>query len=263
MRFYFVLGLVLFSCVGNSQDFSLYEKHYFNAPELNIPYRYLRPINFDSGKKYPLLIFLHGAFEKGFDNEAQLNIGGRFFLRDSIRKNYPAFVLFPQCPEADLWAYFETKTDLVTGKVSEVNFTFRKTPTDASSALMKLIDSLTHSDKIDASRIYIGGLSQGGMGVLDLVARFPQTFAAGFAICGAGNTATAKSFAGKTSLWLFHGDADDVVPVSFSRNYFKRLQKLKSDVRYSEYAGVKHNSWVNAFNEPDLMYWLFSKRKYD
>src|SRR3954468_5168296 len=98
MRCFLLIGIILFSCTTNGQDFSAYKKHYFNAPELNMPYRYLRPQNFDSTKQYPLVIFLHGAFEKGFDNESQLNIGGRFFLRDSIRKNYPAFILFPQCP---------------------------------------------------------------------------------------------------------------------------------------------------------------------
>lgn len=210
-----------------------------------------------------LLFFLHGAFEKGFDNEAQLNIGGRFFLRDSIRKNYPAYVLFPQCPEKDQWAYFETKTNPANGNVTEVIFPFHKIPTEVASVLMRLVDSLQYADKIDLSRIYIGGISQGGMGVLDLIARYPQTFAAAFSVCGAGNVSTAKQFAGKTALWLFHGDADDVVPVGFSRNYFKRLQKLKADVLYSEYPGVKHNSWINAFSEPGLMYWLFSKIKYD
>jgi predicted peptidase len=263
MRCLLLIGIILFSRITNGQDFSAYEKHYFNAPELNLAYRYLRPQNFDSTKTYPLVIFLHGAYEKGFDNESQLNIGGRFFLRDSIRKNYPAFVLFPQCPAADLWAYFETKTDPLTGNVTEVNFPFNKKPTRVSSVLMNLIDSLKRSDKIDSSRIYIGGLSQGGMGVLDLIARYANVFAAAFSICGAGKESTAKNFAGKTALWLFHGDADDVVPVSFSRNYFKRLQKLKADVLYSEYKGVKHNSWANAFSEPALMYWLFSKRKYD
>ena len=121
LLYYFIVTLLC-----NAQDFSLYEKHYFNQPELNFPYRYLRPANFDSSKKYPLLIFLHGAYEKGFDNETQLNIGGRFFLRDSIRKNYPAYILFPQCPTGDLWAYFETKTDSSTRKIIEVRFPFYK-----------------------------------------------------------------------------------------------------------------------------------------
>lgn len=261
MRSKFFFGLIFFSSVCRAQDFSAYEKHYFNAPELNLPYRYLRPKDFDSTKKYPLVIFLHGAYEKGFDNELQLNIGGRFFLRDSIRRNYPAYILFPQCPPRDLWAYFETSREQ--GGIGGVNFPFHKKPTDVSATLIKLVDSLKHSDKIDISRIYIGGLSQGGMGVLDLIARYPQTFAAAFSICGAGNASTSKHFAGKTALWLFHGDADDVIPVNFSRNYFKKLQKLKADVLYTEYPAVKHNSWVNAFAEPDLMYWLFSKRKYD
>ena len=260
MRWNIFLLLIISFCISQAQDFSSYEKHYFNAPELNLPYRYLRPEKFDSSKKYPLLIFLHGAFEKGFDNESQLNIGGRFFLKDSIRNNYLAYILFPQCPQKDLWAYFETKAD-TSGNTTEINFPFNKKPTEVSSVLMSLIDSLKHSDKIDASRIYIGGLSQGGMGVLDLIARYPNMFAAGFSICAAGNANTAKNFAGKTALWLFHGAADDIVPVSFSRNYYKRLQKLKADVLYSEYSGVKHNSWVNAFSEPNLMHWLFSKRK--
>lgn len=262
MRWILFLVVIIFQSICHAQDFSAYEKHYFNAPELNMPYRYLRPLNFDSAKKYQLVIFLHGAFEKGSDNELQLNIGGDFFLRDSIRKNYPAYVLFPQCPQNDLWAWFEPKTDSFTHHVQMI-FPFYKKPTEVASVLMRLIDSLKHSDKIDASRIYIGGLSQGGMGVLDLIARYPQTFAAAFSICGAGDVSTSKNFSGKTALWLFHGDADNVVPVSFSRNYFKKLQKLKADVLYSEYKGVKHNSWVNAFNEPALMYWLFSKRKYD
>jgi len=254
------LLVLLVAVTSFAQDFSAYEKHYYNAPELNLPYRLLRPVNFDSSKKYPLLIFLHGAYEKGFDNEAQLNIGGRFFLRDSVRTTYPAYVLFPQCPSIDSWTYFETAVDSTTGKNS-VNFPFRNKPTEVSFVLKKLIDSLVHADKIDASRIYIGGLSQGGMGVLDLLARYPDTFAAAFSICGAGNVSTCKRFANKVSLWLFHGKEDDVVPVYFSQNYYKKLSKAGADVKYSEYPGVKHASWVNAFNEPLLLNWIFSKHK--
>jgi predicted peptidase len=257
---FFCCILILISSVVSAQDFSAYEKHYYNAPELNLPYRLLRPLNFDASKKYPLIIFLHGAYEKGFDNEAQLNIGGRFFLRDSVRKNYPSYVLFPQCPQADLWAYFEVTTDSSYGK-ARINFPFRNKPTEVSFVLKKLIDSLMLADKIDPLRIYIGGLSQGGMGVLDFVARYPQTFAAAFSICGAGNVATCKRFAGKVSLWLFHGKDDDVVPVYFSQNYYKKLSKEGADVKYSEYPGVKHASWVNAFSEPMLLNWIFSKQK--
>jgi predicted peptidase len=260
MRLKFCILSVFISSLCAAQDYTAYEKHYFNAPELNLPYRFLRPDSFESRKKYPLVIFLHGSYEKGFDNEKQLEIGGQFFLRDSIRRRYPSYVLFPQCPTGDVWALFNVRTDPATGEAI-IDFPFHKTPTDVSAALLRLVDSLLRADPIDPSRIYIGGLSQGGMGVLDLIARRPDLFAAGFSICGAGDATTAKNFAGKTSLWLFHGDADDVVPVRFSRDYFKKLKKLSGDVLYSEYPGVKHNSWVNAFREPGLMSWLFSKGK--
>lgn len=99
------------------------------------------------------------------------------------------------------------------------------------------------------------------MGVLDLLARQPVLFAAGISICGAGDASTAKRFANKSSLWLIHGIEDDQISVNFSEQYFKKLIRLKSDVRSSFYPGVNHNSWSKAFMEPDFMKWLFSKHK--
>lgn len=244
-----------------AQDLRLYERQVFQTKEAALPYRLLKPLPADTGAGFPLVIFLHGAFEKGVDNEAQLNIGGRFFLRDSIRSKYPSFVLFPQCPKADSWAYFDTKINEQTGQAEEWKFPFEKKPTAVTNALKQLIDSLIVHEKIDKSRIYIMGLSQGGMGVLDMIARYPETIAAGISICGAGNVNTVKRFSDKVPLWLFHGEKDDVVPVSFSQNYYKKLQKLNAEVRYTEYPKVTHNSWNNAFKEPDLLMWLFAKRK--
>ena len=94
-----------------------------------------------------------------------------------------------------------------------------------------------------------------------MLARHPDLFAAGISICGAGDPATAKYISGKSALWLFHGANDRVVPPVFSRQYFRRLKKAGAVVRYTEYPGVEHNSWVNAFAEPDLMSWLFTQRK--
>ena len=261
MRFWFCLVMALFTGrFSSAQDFSAWEKNTFIWNQSALPYRLLLPAA-DLTKKYPLIIFLHGAFEKGEDNEKQLNIGGRFFLRDSIRKNYPAYVLFPQCPEDDSWAYFENKLDLTTGKATDWNFPFGKVPTPVSATLKKLIDSFAASGKIAVDKIYIAGLSQGGMGVLDLSARYPETFAAGISMCGAGEPMTAKLFTGKVALWLFHGEKDPVVPVDFSRDFYRRLKRLNATVRYSEYKGVEHNCWVNAFAEPELMRWLFEQGK--
>ena len=260
MRWLFIMSLFTVH-LALAQDFSPYEKHHYDVPELNMSYRLLRPKSLDSSKSYPLIVFLHGAGQKGFDNVTQLLIGGLYFLQDSVRERYPAYVLFPQCPEIDTWASFETIMDSATGQLKNLRFPFHKKPTDVSLVLKRLIDSLTRTDRIDTERIYIGGISQGGMGVLDFVARYPETFAAAFAICGAGNVSTYKKFAGKVPLWLFHGKEDDVIPSSFSSNYYKKLSKAGSDVRYTEYPHVKHASWVNAFHEPELLPWIFSKKK--
>lgn len=241
-----------------AQDFSVYSKQYFQYQQSELPYRLLSPTG-DLTQKYPLVVFLHGASEKGTDNEAQLSIGGRFFMRDSVRKNYPAYVLFPQCGPEDAWAYFENTLDLTTGYAKDWVFPFRKEPTLHAMLVKKLVDSLVASGKADPARIYIAGLSQGGMGVLDLLARYPETFAAGIAMCGAGDPATAKYIAGKSALWLFHGDKDPVVPTYFSQQYYRRLKKAGSVVRYTEYAGVEHNCWSKAFTEPDLLSWLFGQ----
>ncbi len=242
-------------------DLSTYHKGNFRRGGMVLPYRLLLPPSMDQGK-YPLVIFLHGALEKGTDNERQLTLGGEVFLRDSIRSRYPAFVLFPQCPETDSWAYFDTQIDYETGLATDWNFPFHRLPTTVSQVLMKLVDSLTGTGSIDKGRIYIAGLSQGGMGVLDLCARYPLLFAAGISICGAGEPSTAKLFGDKVAIWLFHGGKDDIVPPSFSRQYARRLKRYGTKNRYTEYPGVGHDSWVQAFAEPGLMPWLFSQHQH-
>lgn len=259
-QIYLLLSLALF-LNANSQDFSLYEKKEFNRNGKTLPYRILLPLDFDSTKQYPIIIFLHGSFEKGYDNEAQLDIGAALFLKENTRRNFPAIVIFPQCPPDDSWAYFETTIDSATGVATSWRFPFKKKPTSPSLLVKELLDSLLARRFVDSSRIYIGGISQGGMGVYDLIARYPEFFAAGFPICGAGQVNTAKLFAEQVSTWIFHGAKDQVVPPSFSRDFYKRLQKLNADVKYTEYPDAYHNSWVLALQDPELLPWLFSKSK--
>lgn len=261
MRGWFYTALLFFAVLqGTAQDFSAYQEGYYQVNDFVLPYRILAPKTV-SEQKQPLLIFLHGAFEKGTDNQKQLMIGGKFFLRDSIRENYPAYILFPQCPPDDSWAYFENLIDLSTGYAKDWVFPFRKDPTYVSAVLKLLVDSIVHSGKIDPSKIYIAGLSQGGMGVLDLIARYPDFFAGGISMCGAGNPSTVRLFAGKVSLWLFHGDADPIVPSIFSEQFHRRLKKAHAAVRFDLYRGVAHDCWIKAFAEPDLMSWLFAQKK--
>lgn len=244
----------------SQQDLSQYEKKEFARHGATLLYRVLYPLNYDKQKKYPLVMFLHGAGERGNNNESQLQHGGELFLRDSIRKNYPAIVIFPQCPKDSGWAYVEFKFDQATNKVL-FTFPFREEPTVAGGLVKELMDSLVQNGRVDNKRLYIAGLSMGGFGTFNMLARYPDYFAAAIPICGGGDTALAKRFAQNLPLWVFHGDADPIVNVEYSRSYVRALHALGATPRYTEYPGVGHNSWDNAFVEKDLLHWLFFNKK--
>ena len=134
-------------------------------------------------------------------------------------------------------------------------------PTRPMAMLMKMLEQLKGDYKIDSRRMYVGGLSMGGMGTFDLVSRMPKTFAAAFPICGGDNPADAPAMR-KTAWWIFHGDADKSVPVSCSQVMADALkQQRRTEVKFTVYPGVGHNSWDNAFAEPELLPWLFSHKK--
>ncbi|MBC9932432.1 prolyl oligopeptidase family serine peptidase [Chitinophaga qingshengii] len=252
-----LLATSLWSHAQDLDAFS-YETYYHHGDTLR--YRLLMPANYDIHKKYPLVVFLHGAGERGYDNNAQLLHGGTMFLRDSLRNKYPAFVLVPQCPTGSWWAPMDYKRD-ATGKITAATFPLDAPAPPATAALNTLLDSLLGTGKIDKKRVYIGGLSMGGMGTFYLITKRPELFAAAFPICGAGNVDEAGRFAGKVPVWIFHGGADGVVPVEASRAYDEKLKSLKAEYKYTEYPGVGHNSWDNVFVEPDLFRWLFSHKK--
>ncbi|HYC28023.1 MAG TPA: dienelactone hydrolase family protein, partial [Chitinophagaceae bacterium] len=110
-------------------------------------------------------------------------------------------------------------------------------------------------------RIYVGGLSMGGMGTFEILWRKPGFFAAAFPICGGGATSMISTYGKDFPIWVFHGSSDPVVNVEYSRQMVGGLQDAGAKVKYSEYPGVKHDSWTNAFAEPDLLPWLFSQQK--
>jgi predicted peptidase len=256
-RFLFLLSVFLLTFTASGQDKSLYEKHWLVNGGDTLPYRVLLPKNYDASKKYPLILFLHGSGERGRDNEAQLIHGGGLFLRDSIRENYPAIVVFPQCSAKSFWANVDAHFDSTAKKVIW-KFPADTTPTTAMRLLLQLIPQLQKDYKLDKNRLYVGGLSMGGMGTFELVRRLPKTFAAAFPICGGANPATAKKLSKVRYWWIFHGLADPVVPVELSKNMADALVKAGAVLRLSLYPGVGHNSWDNAFAEKDLMPWLFS-----
>lgn len=221
-----------------------------------LPYRILWPENFNESKKYPVILFLHGAGERGSDNKKQLVNGGGFFVRK--RKEYPAIVVFPQCSANDWWA--NGSASYKNGKI-ELYFDYERAPTTALKLVSKLLDEILKQPYSDNSRIYIGGLSMGAMGTFELVSRRPDTFAAAISICGAGNPEGAKKFAQKVPFWVSHGAKDDIVRPENSVVMVEAIKMEGGDVEFSIYPEVWHNSWDRTFEEPKLLSWLFGHRK--
>lgn len=244
-----------------AQGTNTFEKMTFTREGKTLQYRILYPKNYDRSKSYPVLTFLHGSGERGDNNEAQLTHGGKLFLNDSVRNTFNAIVIFPQCPRDSTWNYFRSRRDLASPGGRSIDFTLSPRPTTPARLMKQLLDSLVASHTADPARMYIGGLSLGGFGTFDMIERYPDFFAAAIPICGGGDTSMANRFAKKLAVWIFHGDNDQSVPVQYSRQYYAALKNLGADVRYTEYPGVGHNSWDNAFAEKDLLPWLISKAK--
>ena len=240
-----------------SQDLSQYEKHWIVQNGDTLPYRLLLPENYDASKKYPLVFFLHGAGERGNDNEKQLVHGAKLFLKEDVRKNFPAIIVFPQCATNSFWSNVDFKME--SGKRT---FSFQEAgePTIAMKLAQELLKSIVKSYKIAKKQIYVGGLSMGGMGTFEIVRRNPKLFAAAFPICGGANVNTASSLK-KTKWWVFHGGKDDVVPPNLSEDMVEAIKKQKGKVKFSLYPNANHNSWDQAFAEPELLTWLFTQRK--
>lgn len=243
-----------------SQDYSMYEKRSYVKNGDTLLYRILFPKNYVKTRPYPVITFLHGSGERGNDNEAQLTHGGKLFLNDTLRDEFQAIVIFPQCPKDSAWRYIKSQRDTTSPTGSRIDFTMTANASTPTRLVKMLLDSLIKAKVADKKRMYLGGLSLGGFGTFNMIERYPDYFAAAFPICGGGDTTVANRFAKNTAVWIFHGDSDQAVDVRYSRQYYSALKKVNADVRYTEYPGVNHNSWDNAFAEKDLVHWLFTKK---
>jgi predicted peptidase len=251
------LGLVLSTVIGWAQSYDSFEKKELINGGDTLRYRIQYPFGYDAGKKYPLVLLLHGSGERGSDNEAQLKWGGSLFADSTVRAKFPAIVVFPQCQRGDRWS------QPAPNQPDSLRFRFRSdtTPTTPLRLVMQLLDDLASSGTVDTKRIYVGGLSMGGMGTYEILWRKPRFFAAAFPICGAGDPGQVRLYARKFPIWIFHGDKDPAVPVANARFMFGVLTASHAKVKYTEYPGVGHDSWKNAFAEPALLPWLFSQKR--
>jgi len=223
----------------------------------NTTYRYqvYIPADFSPKKKWPVILFFHGAGERGDDGVLQMKVG----LAPAIRQHterFPCLVVFPQCRDKQVW--------------------FGEMEQQALQALDQSINEFNG----DPQRIYLTGLSMGGYGTFYLASRHPGKFAAMAPICGGVVPPPSFPFPPDAAahipieqpyetiakkidnmpIWIFHGDADNVIPVTESRQMTEALRAMGGNVKYTEYAGVNHNSWDKAYAEPDFISWLLSHR---
>ena len=253
----FMLVLLGGQCII-AQDKSLFEKHEFIFKGDTLLYRLLMPENYNPSKMYPMVLFLHGSGERGNDNEAQLVHGAELFLRDSIRKSFPAFIVFPQCPAKDSWASTTSKKDSSGKRIFQFQTTGKATKT--MSLVERLVRKIINQYPVTKKQLYVGGLSMGGMGTFDLVKRKPKLFAAAFPICGGADSSIAPKLK-KVNWWIFHGAKDKSVDPVYSQIMADALHKENASVMFTLYPNAEHNSWDNAFAEPGLLSWLFSNKK--
>jgi predicted peptidase len=215
------------------------------------------PKDWSKKQKWPVILFLHGAGERGDDGLIQTEVGiGTAIRRYSER--FPAVVVFPQCRRNVWW-----------------------TEPAMEEQALKTLDQSIKEFNGDAERTYLTGISMGGYGTWSIASKHPGRFAALAPVCGGiriparaqvpealkNQPAGADPYAetakkiGQTPVWIFHGGDDSVVPPGESRKMTEALKAVNGDVRYSEYDKVNHNSWDKAYAEKELMTWMLGKRR--
>ena len=240
--------------------YSQYRLTYTDTTGYSLPYCLYLPkkeaFPEDSEKtSYPLVLFLHGAGERGTDNELQNNDTGIVprLTDETFYAAHPCILVVPQCPADAQW---------VNTPWTKGSYFVEETPiSPALSAASELLDDICAQYPADTSRLYITGVSMGGYGAWDLLLRRPDLFAGAIILCGAGDPSQAAAIA-HIPLRLFHGAKDTEVPVSGSREMYQALLDAgANDVQYQEYPDISHWIWLNAWDEPGLLDWLFSVSK--
>ncbi len=240
--------------MATAQD-SLYLKKEFVYKGDTLLYRVLFPDNYNHDLTYPLVVFLHGSGECGNDNSKQLSHGGALFSNPQNRKKYPAIVIFPQCPSNDAWINIKDKDK------GTFEFVDKKEPTKSLLLTKKLIDFYKKTEAVDNKRIYISGISLGGMGTYDLICRYPDFFAAAVPICGAVNVDRLKKVH-KTAISIYHGGSDPIVSVEYARTAYNKLKANDTKiVQFFEFPGIGHDCWDTIFAQPDFIKWIFIQKK--
>lgn len=223
----------------------------FTHEGTTLPYRLMLPDDYNEDESYPLILFLHGAGERGTDNVTQMK---NVFQKIST-KNRGAILIAPQCDPDNQWV----DTPWAEGPYS----TDEVPESNELQAVMALIEYIQENYSVDKTRIYATGLSMGAFGVWDLMVRHNDVFAAGVACCGGGDPSKGELLK-DTPMFVFHGDADPTVPVEGSRDTVNAILEAGGEVVfYKEYPNYPHGIWDIAFEEVGLFDELLEYRLSD
>ena len=216
-----------------------------------LPYRLMLPEDYDENESYPLILFLHGAGERGTDNLTQM----KNVFQKIANRNKGAILVAPQCNQENQWV----DTPWANGPYS----TDEVPESNELQAVMALLEQIQENYSVDKDRIYATGLSMGAFGVWDLMVRHNDVFAAGVACCGGGDPSKGELLK-DTPMYVFHGDADPTVPVTGSRDTVNAILEAGGEqVIYTEYPGFQHNIWDVAFESVGLFDQLLEHRLSD
>ena len=250
--FWSLIFLIFSSEKSYSQPSVLFKKKEYYSPQGDTcRYRIMSPDKFDPKQKYPLVVFFHGAGERGRDNEKQLIVGVHQFSTPVNRQKYPCFVLAPQCPMKTRWV--QTEFGAPSHQMDSV-------PTRALGIAMETVFDFVKTHNVDTSRIYVLGISMGGFATWEVISRYPNFFAAAAPISGGGDELQALKIK-HIPTWIFHGGQDKVVLTSRSQNMNTALLKAGGSPKYTEYAGFNHNCWGKCFSDPLLYSWMFGQKR--
>lgn len=252
--FILLVGLIVSGQLAIAQTMRFNAQQYVDEEGDTLNYRIAFP-DFSGSESYPLVIFLHGGGERGNDNKVQLKWGVQNFASDEAMMTYKAIVLAPQSPSDATWSNFKGQFD-----DRDEPLRLAATPSKPLKMTMEVVDQLIENVAVDTSRIYITGMSMGGFGTWDAIARWPERFAAAVPVCGGGDPSTAETIA-HIPIWATHGADDPTVPPEMSREMINALREAGAKPGYSEYPGVGHFSWLQTYTDDYLMAWLFSQRK--
>jgi predicted peptidase len=239
-HFIFLTGLTFLACTCPAQEAGGNFVSQSFAGELTIKfgYKYLLtlPDGYDeaAGKKWPLLVFLHGAGERGDDLNLLKKHGPPKLI--AAGRKFEAIVVSPQVTSGEYWNPHGVKA---------------------------LVDAVRKLHRVDDDRVYLTGISMGGFGTFDTLAHYPGVFAAAIPICGGAGINVLKFGAIRDlPLWIFHGAKDATVPIQFSEmavNFFKRAKA--PNVNFTVYPDAGHDSWTQTYDNPEVWKWLFEQTR--